>query len=85
MKIKSITRGQAQEAMKNWIDNYPNLPSVDEEFSELRKEIQEINNTVRKETNDDSDLKKSLYQVAYATASVTLRLNLSVFTKRLYF
>ena len=26
-----------------------------------------------------------LYQVAYATASVTLRLNLSVFTKRLYF
>ena len=65
MKIKSITRGQAQEAMKNWIDNYPNLPSVDEEFSELRKEIQEINNTVRKETNDDSDLKKSLYYLDY--------------------
>ena len=46
-------------------------------------DVMSIGIVIADSTNLTADM--SLYQVAYATASVTLRLNLSVFTKRLYF
>lgn len=65
MIIKTLTRGQAQEAMQNWINNYPNLPVIDSDFEQLRADLQAINDTVRKERNNNPEYEKSYYYLDY--------------------
>lgn len=65
MLIKTLTRGQAQEAMQNWINSFPILPEIDSDFSQLRMDLQSINNTVRKEISDNPDIKRTDYYLDY--------------------
>ncbi len=65
MIIKTLTRGQAQEAMDEWIKNYPSLPSIDSDFKQLRADIQLLNEKVRKEIEDIPDVKKEDYYLDY--------------------
>ena len=63
MIIKTLNRGQAQEAMKNWIENYPQLPPIDDNLLQLRKDLQALNNKVRAEIDDNPSIKKIDYYV----------------------
>ena len=65
MIIKTINRGQAQEAMKIWVDNYPNLPDIEPELMQLRKDLQSINEKVRGEIQDNPEIKKTDYYIDY--------------------
>ncbi len=65
MIVKSLSRGQAQEAMNEWIKNYPNLPSVEGDYLQLRCDIQEINSKVRQEVEDNPKIKRSDYYIDY--------------------
>lgn len=65
MIIRTLTRGQAQEAMKNWVANYPELPSIDPDFEQLRADLQAINNIVRDERNNNSEYNKTNYYLDY--------------------
>lgn len=65
MIIKTLNRGQAQEAMKNWIENYPQLPPIDDNLLQLRKDLQALNNKVRAEIDDNPSIKKIDYYVDY--------------------
>ena len=64
MVIKTLTRGQSQEAMKEWITNYPNLPDMDDDFKQLRIDLQSINTTIRNEI-DNSNIKRTDYYLDY--------------------
>ena len=65
MIIKTLTRGQAQEAMSEWVNNFPNLPAIDADFQQLRNDLQAINETVRNEIANKPDLKKEDYYLEY--------------------
>ena len=43
MIIRKLSRGQAQEEMKKWIDICPKLPEIEDEWIPIRKELQAIN------------------------------------------
>lgn len=64
MVIKTLTRGQAQEAMKEWIMNYPLLPTIDDDFKQLRVDLQSINTLVRTEI-ENNDIKRTDYYLDY--------------------
>lgn len=61
MIIKTLTRGQAQEAMKDWIKNYPSLPYIDDELLTIREEIQKMNSQVRAEMDEKGIIKRDYY------------------------
>ena len=42
MIIKTLNRSEAQNAMKEWVLNYPSLPEVEGDYLKIRKDIQEI-------------------------------------------
>lgn len=42
MKIKTINRIKSNELMKDWINNYPKLPSLDNDYVIIRKNIVEL-------------------------------------------
>lgn len=65
MIIKTLTRGQAQEAMQNWVTNFPNLPEIDSDFIQLRADLQAINNTVREEIENNPKIKRTDYYLDY--------------------
>ena len=65
MIIKTLTRGQAQEAMQSWIKNFPDLPDIDQDFIQLRTDLQAINSTVREEIDNNPELGNSLYYKDY--------------------
>lgn len=65
MIVKTLNRGQSQEAMKEWINNYPNLPNIDIDFIQIRSDIIAINNKVRKEIEDDPSIKRPDYYIDY--------------------
>ncbi len=65
MIIKTLTRGQAQDAMQNWVKNYPALPEIESDFNQLRVDIHSVNNTVREEIGNNSELKRSDYYFDY--------------------
>lgn len=65
MVIKTISRGQAQDAMRDWIDNFPNLPSIDDDFKQLRADLQAINEKVRVEINNNPDIKRTDYYLDF--------------------
>lgn len=57
MMMKTLNRGEAQKAMKEWIDNYPELPDVEPKYRVVRADLQALNKKVREKANDDKDLK----------------------------
>ena len=63
MIIRSYNRGEAQNAMNDWIINYPELPSIDSENAHLRNDIQELNRKVRIEAEKKAESKRSDYYV----------------------
>lgn len=65
MIIKTLSRGQAQEAMNEWVQNYPNLPVIDGDLKQLRLDLQSINIRVREEINNDSSIKRTDYYLDY--------------------
>lgn len=60
MIIKTLNRSEAQNAMKEWVLNYPSLPEVEGDYLKIRKDIQEFNQKVRSEC-PDSIAKKDYY------------------------
>lgn len=65
MIIKTLTRGQAQVAMQNWVSNFPNLPDIDSDFNQLRADLQAINKTVRDEIDNNPEIKRKDYYLDY--------------------
>lgn len=65
MVIKTLSRGQSQEAMNDWVQNYPNLPSIDDDLKQLRTDIQAINTKVREEIEGDPTIKRTDYYLDY--------------------
>ena len=51
MNIEKLSRGEAQEAMQDWLENYPQLPKVDKEYEQIRNDLHEINKRVREAAN----------------------------------
>ena len=50
--IKTLNRGEAQQAMKEWVEGYPELPKVDSVYEALRNDLQELNKKVRAEQGE---------------------------------
>ncbi len=65
MIIKTLNRGQSQEAMNEWIEKYPNLPVIDDEMMQLRRDMQAINKKIREEINADDSIKREDYYLDY--------------------
>lgn len=65
MIVKTISRGQAQEAMNEWIQNYPNLPKIDEELMPLRTDLQNINSKVREKIENAPSITSADYYMDY--------------------
>ena len=65
MIVKTIFRGQAQEAMNEWIQNYPNLPKIDEELMPLRTDLQNINSKVREKIENAPSITSADYYMDY--------------------
>ena len=61
IKVEKFSRGDAETAMDEWINNYPTLPTVDKHYAEIRRSIQEINSHVRIELANVQDNKKYYY------------------------
>ena len=40
IKVNKFTRGDAQTAMEEWLQNYPTLPTADRQYAEIRNNIQ---------------------------------------------
>ena len=57
MQFKTLNRGEAQIAMNNWIANYPSLPEVQDEYKTIRSDLQGINQKIRNDAGDCSDIK----------------------------
>lgn len=49
MIIKTLNRTESQNAMKEWITNYPLLPEVEADYLKIRSDIQAFNQKVREE------------------------------------
>lgn len=39
MDIKKLNRGEAEKAMSEWLDSFPQLPSLDGDYSILRNDL----------------------------------------------
>lgn len=52
MIIKTLNRSESQIEMKNWIERYPKLPTIDGEYKKIRVDIQAFNSKVRNECLD---------------------------------
>jgi hypothetical protein len=65
MIIGTLSRGQAQEAMKEWVENCPCLPQIDENFQQIRIDLQSINERVRKEIGSNTEIKRQNYCLDY--------------------
>lgn len=65
MIIKTLTRGQAQEEMKIWVKNYPELPFLEEELLVVREDIGALYTAIKEEIDEDSNIKKLDYSLDY--------------------
>lgn len=65
MVVKTLSRGQAQEAMREWVENYPKLPKIDDDLLQLRKDIQAINEKVRSDMQSQTAIKSVDYFIDY--------------------
>lgn len=63
MKIETLNRGESQKAMEEWINNYPVLPDIKDDYLPLRDDIQNINKQVRQKMMNNPGIKKTDYYV----------------------
>ncbi len=61
ISVDKFSRGDAQTAMQEWIQNYPVLPEVKNEYVEIRTNIQRLNLQVRDEMVKVEEKKKDYY------------------------
>ena len=61
MIIKTLNRAESQIAMKEWLSNYPSLPSIDNDYLRIREEIQNFNKSIRQECEEKNITKKDYY------------------------
>lgn len=54
MEIKTLNRGESQNAMLEWLANYPTLPSIDESYISIRNDLQILNKQIRKDIETNS-------------------------------
>lgn len=57
MVIRTLNRGESQKAMGEWKESYPQLPSIDSEYEQIRRDLQELHAKIREVANDRKDLK----------------------------
>lgn len=60
MIIKTLNRSESQIEMKNWIAQYPELPSIEGDYIKIREDIQNFNKEVRRACSDKT-IKKDYY------------------------
>ena len=63
MKIKVLNRGEAQKAMEDWVNAYPELPAIPNDYITLRDSIHNLNKRVRLEAEQLKDNKRSDYYI----------------------
>ena len=63
MKIETLNRGEAQKAMDDWINNYPDLPGIKSDYEALRENIQNLNKQVRQEVMKNPGIKRPDYYI----------------------
>lgn len=61
MIIKTLNRSESQNAMKEWIVNYPSMPVIEGEYLRIRDDIQSFNSRVR--TECPQELSKKDYYI----------------------
>ena len=61
IKIESIDISQSKRAMEEWLSNYPSLPSVNKEYTEIRKYIEKLYDQVRKEAEEKDRSRRDYY------------------------
>ena len=76
MKIPPFTRSEAEKAMREWIESYPNLPVVDNDFIVLRNDLISLFKSV-----PDKIAEKGLKTTDYNT-DVQFGLLLYIYLKR---
>ena len=42
MEIKRLNRGEAEKAMREWVDSYPQLPALDGDYSVIRSDLTKL-------------------------------------------
>lgn len=57
MVVRTLNRGESQKAMEEWKESYPQLPSIDSEYEQIRRDLQELNKQIRDVGSDRKDLK----------------------------
>lgn len=65
MVFKAISRGEAQKAMDDWIQNYPELPSISSEYKTIRESIESFNATVRSDVIESQATRPDYYVDAH--------------------
>ena len=68
MIIKTLNRSESQNAMKEWIVNYPSLPVIEGDYLKIRSDIQSFNIRVRTECPQDLSKKDYYMDVHMASA-----------------
>ena len=63
MVIKTFNRGDAQKAMNEWMQNYPQLPTLDSDYQSIREDIQEMNRSVRSAAAEMQETGRSDYYI----------------------
>ena len=53
MDIRTLNRGESEQAMKLWIDSYPNPPKLDDEYAVLRSDIMKLFDSVEKSAEEN--------------------------------
>ena len=61
MIIKTLKRTECPQYMKEWAENAPHLPKIDEEYKKLREDIWEFDNKVRQDCDEIGEVKKDYY------------------------
>lgn len=59
MEIKVLNRGEAEQAMSDWKEMYPELPHIDDGYRYIRNDIHDINNNVRESLKKDESRKRN--------------------------
>lgn len=61
MELKTLNRGDSQKAMTEWIENYPALPSIDENYIPIRNDLHELSVKVNQEMEKNPSERRSDY------------------------
>lgn len=83
MEIRKLNRGEAEQAMCEWLASAPQLPSLDEEYTILRSDLSGLFQTIRQETEEAGISLRDYYtDVRYGILLYTFLTKKSWFTLR---